>query len=267
MRRIGLCAGICLAGILAAGEAGAGCGLNMCPVSDAPSGGGWRWDASASQTSFERRGVSGHYSSVTPRVEYRARHGWASGAYWPVIFLDDGKHRKTGMGNPVLYGERRALPFLRWGTQLELPLGDDKHGIAAEHGELLPYAGADAAAGSWNFSTRTGYRFSLSNSGRGHGSGDHDHGVLLVNPHEDREFVYRTGAERFWAPKDFRTGFYLDGQHALDGDSDGTGFLTGAFEVSLPFHRRLAWTLFLERPLTRPERFSWRTGAGAAARF
>ncbi len=246
----------------------ASCGLDMCPhpLSAGRHGDVWSGEAVLRHATFHWEGISGDYTLLIPRVEHRGWRGWILGGYWPVAALDDGHHNRTGLGNLVLYGQAQPKGDFFWGGQLELPVGDDKHGIAAEHGEILPYVALMRSAGRWMASGRVGYRYALS-GGHGHGSGGHSHGVLLVNPHEDRELVYHAMISRAWMSDRLSTAFFLDGQHAVRGDTKGTGFLTAGTEIRFALSPRWDLTASFEEPVTRPERVGWRAGTGLALKF
>lgn len=243
----------------------ASCGLTMCPGPDldSPSPKSWRFESVLHQTRFDIEGISGRYTQLTVRADYRPRAAWTAGAYLPMIRAAFQSEEHMGLGNPVLYAEGPRFRGLSIGGQLELPFGDRHHGLAAEHMETLPYA---AWHGEWRrgfpASTRLGFRTSLSQA-HGHGAGT----PLLVNAHEDKELAYRAGIAPFPISMKWASEIFLDGQHAFSGEIAGTGFLTAGFVIRTPLTGRLTLGFLFETPLTSPERLRSRAGLNLAFRL
>lgn len=245
------------------------CGLQGCPT-DFSSGSSPQnplvVDAALRYVDFDVHGVSGHYTQIEPRIEFRGWPCWTLGGFGSIVALDDGHENHTGLGNPVLFGEYSAAEWnkdrLSFGAQLELALGDDEHGIAAEHEEIVPYASYVKAVQSILWRGSVGYRYALS-SDDGHGGG---HTPLLVNPHEDKEFLYRLSFEASRASGIY-PGLFLDGVHALDGEDKGTGFLTVGGTVRRAISETVALRGLVEAPVTSPHRFEWKIGFHLAGNF
>jgi hypothetical protein len=242
----------------------AGCGLQACPHPATSGARGHDFSLTVHHTAYDLGGFKGHYEEARPRWQYRSGLGTTVGAFVPVIANSpDIGHSKTGLGNPVVFGEvawPAAAGRLAAGSQFEIPWGRDDHGLAAEHAEWLPYVSLHRPALGAAAFVQTGLRLSLSES-HGHApAGGHSHGPLAVNPHEDEEFVYRFGlsGERSRAPRGWEA--FFDGQHAFDSD---TGFLTAG--GALRWRPSAKWDLhiFAEAPLTEPSRFEHRFGVVA----
>jgi hypothetical protein len=242
--------------------AAASCGLQACPHPAGSGAMGQDLSLTVQHVAYDLEGFKGHYESASPRWQYRSGRDWVAGGLVSVIVNSpDVGHSKTGLGNPVLFGEL-GLPGgatrFAIGSQLEVPLGDDDHGLAADHFEWLPYVDLRRPRRAATVYGQAGFRLALTNEDEdAHAAGGHAHGPLVVNPHEDSEFVYRLGVagERERAPRGWE--LFVDGQHGFD---SGTGFLAAGGGLRWTPHRRWDLHLTAELPVTEPHRFERRFG-------
>lgn len=240
-------------------RASAACGLCECGcrgVEDRTPG--WSADVDGRQVSFGFEGLRGQYTQVLPRLSWAASRGRFGGAV-PVIHVDaSGAAAQTGLGNPVLTGDLWSGPWT-FSAQVELPLGDDDKGMAADHTGILPFVAYTIQKNGWSLTPRLGYRHSFGGEEHGHGMGHHV--PLVVNPHADKEFVYQWAASRdAWTA-------YLDGQHALKGEEKGIGFAAAGLAYKKALRAGPSVRVWGEAPLTAPRRFEWKIGAGIEGRF
>ncbi|MBK7207894.1 MAG: hypothetical protein IPH91_06400 [Elusimicrobia bacterium] len=207
---------------------------------------------------FAWDGLRGNYTQLLPRLQWTGARGRVAGVV-PVVRADArGASAETGLGNPTLHADVWSGPWTL-SVQLELPLGDDDKGLAADHTGVLPFVAYTARGGGWTLTPRFGYRHSLDSEGHGHVLGHHV--PLLVNPHADDEFVYQLAASRAAVTA------YIDGQHALKGEEKGSGYSAAGMAYKRPLRAGPALRLWTEWPLTAPRRFEWKVGAGVEGRF
>lgn len=261
----------------------ASCGLEGCPALPGGSMATHKYSLHAMlrEVSFDIDDITGDYSMLTLRLETTAAGQVQLGGFVPLVSLRTDESDSLGMANPVLFAEWRAVQqvnrSLVIGNQLELPIGDSEDGIAADHFEVLPYAGYRQSFGELSASANVGFRFALGEHSA-HEEGDHHakpstrsaHGgetPILVNPHEDQEFLYRVGVSRDFGSKPIRPELFLDGQLVMKGEDPGQNFLTAGALVSIPAGGRYQLQPTLEFPLTEESRFEWRLGMGFTARF
>lgn len=241
----------------------ASCGLHLCGEPAADAAARFRAELSIQRVDFELPGSSGRYLQLLPRGEYRAGR-WTWGAAVPLVFLRAAGREESGPGNPVIFGEFRAGPALggTWalGSQLEIPWGDDEKGLAAEHSEWLPSVSWRREGVLLEPYVRAGFRWSLS---EGHG---HAGVPLAVNPHAEKEFLYRAGVAGRRRTFPWKPELYLDGQHAFGADVPGPGFLSIGGSLELPF-RTVRLRLSGERPAAAPRRFESQVGLNVIAEF
>lgn len=240
----------------------ASCGLSVCDVAGSP--GLWRAEVKAFRVAYDLDGFSGSYLQTAVTVGREGRSWRLGGTASLVSNSPDAGHHKTGLGNPVLKVEHVRGPWAA-GLLAEIPWGDDANGLAGDHAAAVPYAAWRPSRGAWRADLRAGYSHSLT---EGHGAhaaaGGHSH-VLVVNPHADREIVYRSAVmnhrERVSAEA------FLDGHHALKGESDGKGFLTAGLAIDALFGKGFSAGIWGEVPLTRPRRMESRVGLRAGKTF
>lgn len=231
----------------------------------------WVFKLPVNHVNYTLEGAEGHYTQALAIAHYQGWPRWVVGGMAPFASVSqEGQghpERNSGLGNPLVFAEYKVLSSpvetLALGSQFEIPWGDDEHGIAAEHAEWVPYISARRG----DFYGRVGFRYALT-SGHGHDAPAPGHSVLVVNPHEDKEFLYRVGwwgENPAWAvvPEAF-----LDGQHALDGEENkGKGYLTGGLGLSRDFAEGWSVGLTSEMPLVKPKRLDQRLGVRVEARF
>lgn len=240
-------------------RAEAACGLCECGcrgVEDRTPG--WSADVDARQVAFGFEGLRGQYTQMLPRLSWTGSRGRLGGVL-PLIRLDvRDASAETGLGNPVLTGDLWSGPWT-FSAQMELPLGDDDKGMAADHTGVLPFVSYTFERKGWSLTPRLGYRHSFDGEEHAHGMGHHV--PLVVNPHADKEFVYQwTVLRKAWTA-------YLDGQHALKGEEKGIGFAAAGVAYKKILRAGPSLRLWGEAPLTAPRRFDWKVGAGLEGRF
>ena len=234
------------------------------------------------EVSFDIDDITGDYSMLTLRLETSVGSQLQLGAFVPLVSLRTDESDSLGMANPVLFVEWRAVQRVNRGlvvgSQIELPLGDSHDGIASDHFEILPYVGYRQSLGELSASANLGFRFALGEPAA-HDEDDHHaktsgrslHGAdetpILVNPHEEQEFLYRVGVGREFGSKPIRPELFVDGQLVMKGEDPGQNFLTAGAMVSIPVGGRYQLLPTLEFPLTEESRFEWRLGMGFTARF
>lgn len=185
------------------------CGLQSCPrpaahgeASTVDAGLRMRW------VDYDIAGYKGSYVVTSPRLFVRY-WGVALGAEIPFTRLYNGSEVATGLSNPILMAQYARRLSATWsgevGMQVELPVGDEKDGLAGDHLMLLPWIGARKELGtSW-------YATGMLGASRAFGKDDESEASLakvaheghdsagnavptLVNPHADREIQWRVAA-------------------------------------------------------------------------
>ena len=210
------------------------------------------------EVGFSLEGLRGHYTQLMPRLQWPGSRGRVAGAL-PVVRADGREApAETGLGNPTLHADVWSGPWTL-SVQLELRLGDDEKGLAADHTGVLPFVAHTTRRGEWSITPRLGYRHSFDSGGHGHGMGHH--APLVVNPHADDEFVYQLAVARTALTA------YVDGQHALKGEGKGNGYAAAGMSYKRASRAGPAVRLWTEWPLTAPRRFEWKLGAGVEGRF
>ena len=253
-------------------RAEASCGLDACPI---PKWGhkqkttrfSWRLSEEVRFTTFSFQGAEGHYVESIARAEYHPSQGLQVGALLPVVALFSDGRDSHGLGNAVGYAELgrpiAGSTGVRIGAQLEAPTGTGE-GLAADHVELLSYVGLTIESHRVRFRSELGLRLSLGDS-HGHDEDDQVGTALLVNPHEDREFVYQAIAD-VEATKRLRSGLLLRGQQVW-GNAEHRSFLTAGGQLTWSPTERIALTTNIELPVIRPARFDIRTSVQISAGF
>lgn len=245
----------------------ASCGLSVCDV-PAREGGVWGVESRVSRVVYDFDAAKGSYIQTSVAVDYAGFSGWRLGGMFPVVsHSPDAGHSKTGLGNPVLRGEK---VFGVWGvgTMWELPFGHDEHGLASDHVAAIPYAAWRPVRGAWSADVRGGYcrSFSDGHGGNDHGQGGHGHSrVLVVNPHEDQELVFRGALTRSAGKAVF--GGVVEGQQPLDGATKNKLFLTGGLSADVRWGGGWSGGILFDVPLSRPRRFEERWALRLAKSF
>jgi hypothetical protein len=194
------------------------CGLQSCPRVE-PRAEAATFDAGLRTrwVAFDIGGREGSYVVTAPRAFARYA-GFALGTEVPFTRLDDGGEVAFGLSNPLVMAQyARRLPG-SWGRawsaeaglQVELPFGDQEHGLAGDHVMLLPWVGLRRDWDAWYVTGMLGYSHALEAHAHAtdtagasarlaktlHEGHEHE-GVtspVLVNPHADREAQYRAAA-------------------------------------------------------------------------
>lgn len=256
---------ICLFAVLSYSELLANCGVAFCPVIPGP---GEQAPFAASLysrfSSFDLPGGSGSYLELMPSVSY-TKKSYHAMLHVPVVGLfKDGS--TFGLGNPMVLAEYRAAwnpVALALGSQFELPLGDHESGLAGDHFLALPYATVRLNQGSRLFYSGT---LGMSNV-----IGSHDEAAptapvmpVFVNPHGDRELVYRVMAgiasKRY--PNHGSLETYWQGQIVLSHDDEGAQYGQAGIRGTYPVTSILGVNGFTEFHGTNPSRYDWRVGLG-----
>jgi len=257
----------------------AGCGLDACPAITpttqvfGPSDtllGNFSLGSEFKSTAFDHDGISGAYYRFTPRIEYTGIKKLTVGAYMPIVSLRASAITEDGQGNPVLFADYQVLTVrniaLHSGLQYELPAGENAGSIASKHAELLPYFGAKASFRDAYLFGTVGYRVALSAAPDHHDEEEeHEQHGLLVDPHEDQEFVYRVGVGRHF--DGFSIEGFLDGQRILSGSATTRHFMYAGLAVPVEISERIQFRTTIELPLTMPQRRGFSVGFGVMADF
>jgi len=225
--------------------------------------------ASFQQTAFDISHVSGYYSQVTPRLEFRNSGRLLIGSDFPVTALhrDDQSANTFGLGNPVGFGQYRVLSSngneASIGLQIEVPLGSHEDGLASDHFEFLPHLTYAHAAGWIGVSTDIGVRHSL-------GSTDHhddEESPLFVDPHADSELLYRLGLLFYHPVIGVTPSVYIDGQRRLGGEAEYDWTAAMGFVVGWTIADSYVLAPAIEFPVTDVKRMNWTFRLSAEARM
>lgn len=246
------------------------CGLQGCPtVGEVVPKERLIVDNQLTFTKFNLDDRQGDYAMFTPHIHYYGLPRFVIGGFASVINLDDGHETNTSFGNPVVYGEYvvpdRRPAKLSVGTQVEFPLGDDDKGMAGDHTAVLPYLSYHQSLDDFSLLTQAGYKHSFSDNSGGHAGGAHT--PLLVNPHGDKEFVYRAGVKKLADKSSFFGRIGINGQHVIEGEDEGKGFLTAGGNVGSRLGEQTRIGLLIELPVTNPRRFDSRVGLNLVLDF
>ena len=244
----------------------ASCGLAGCPMKQGTATRNHIVDQAVRTTSFDLDGQSGHYWQYEPRYEYWGVPKLIVGGFGSYITLEEGGETHSGFGNPVLFGQysiyARPDMDVSFGSQLELPFGDDEHGLAAEHTELVPYAIIQNSLRTMHWMGALGARFALNSDD------DHEgHHELFVNPHEDKELLVRAHIRFQEIVSHLIPEFFVDGQHALEGEDDGISFFSLGLGAQFLLSPNVSISPKLEWPVTSPRRFEDRFGLNIRCDF
>jgi hypothetical protein len=232
----------------------AGCGLEYCPFPGAETP--WEAEASVRSARFDWEGRSGSYLQTQVRGLRRGPL-WSSGALLSLVSLDEGGRRNTGLGSPLLFIERRLSSSFVSGLQAELPGGNHRMGVASEHAELLPYLSYHRMPEPFYHSALLGFRFSTDT---GHAHAPAAGRPLLVNPHDDKEVLYRLALGWRLEGSSVKNEFFLDGAHALSSTAPGPGFVAAGVSLLFPAGGSDGFRFTAEQAVTRPRRFENRLG-------
>jgi hypothetical protein len=275
-------------GALLSGPAAAYCGLESCPRSPQQAGDGWSLSGGVDvrQTSFEYLRLGGDYTEVAPRADL-AVGPLRLGAVAPLVTLRFLGETRTGAGNPLFAAEGRILDGGRGGValgcQYEAPLGDADEGIADDHSMLMPYARADVGARGVRIVAQVGYRFTASEGGSGEAASaappagarlarlrfhaGHDHAApRLVNPHDDRELLWRTTWSAARPLLRTHPSVQVAAAHVVGSEGGERHFVEGGAGLRVPFGRSISLETGASVPLSAAERYRWRLTAALRLR-
>ncbi len=265
----------------------ASCGLDVCPLDSAQAEGDERQVAEVQLpvlfqlNKFTVGDTEGHYVESLLRAEYRRFEHWVFAASLPIVHLMVDDDNRTGLGNGVILTEWQfplaASLSASLGAQVELPIGDFDAGIASDHVEALPYGRITMARGRIRAGADLGFRFAVASDEeeaedsleypligflRPHTPADGDGNVLYVNPHEERELLYRAMVGYTFMDDVLAPAAFVHGQRVLSGDSETKTYVNGGFQLRCRLNQQLELMLLGEVPLTSPGRIDWRTGMG-----
>ena len=230
----------------------------------------WLLATAFDATAFDLDGISGHYARVTTRAQYVRLQSLAVGAEVAVIQLhrNDLERPTSGLGNPLLFG---LCPLPAWrggsvelGLQLGLPLGDAADGLASDHWEVLPHVGVAHEGRRLDVLADGGVRVAL-------GGGHEDCATptatdapplssdtpLFVDPHAEKELLYRFGANLHDPYSTRNIALYVDAQHVLGNDSAISSQVALGLEAGLQLGPRYRLHPGLEVPITASKREDW----------
>jgi len=225
--------------------------------------------ASFQQTAFYISQVSGHYSQITPRLEFRSGGRLLVGGDFPLIALhrDDHNASELGLGNPVSFVQYQVIANsgneASIGLQIEIPLGNHDDGLASDHLEFLPHLTFSLAAGWIGVTTDVGFRYSLG------GTDHHDDGesLLFVEPHTDTELLYRIALLGYRPIIGVTPSMYIDGQRGLGGDGEHNRTAALGFVVGWTIADSYVLVPAIEFPITKEKRMNWTFRLSAEARI
>ncbi|HEX2612590.1 MAG TPA: hypothetical protein VHO02_03240 [Fibrobacteria bacterium] len=251
--------------------ASAFCGLQSCPrpashgeMSTLEAGLRTRWVA------YDIAGNEGSYLVTAPRLFVRY-WGVALGAEIPFTRLQAGTETTSGLSNPILMAQYARRFSATWsgevGMQVELPVGDEKDGLAGDHLMLLPWVGARKDLGTrWYVSGMLGASRAIETK---HEDEDvaslakvahegHEHGEsatatpVIVNPHADREIQWRA-ATGWTRGRSTLEGFTL-AQHDVTGEAGPDFYLRAGASWEWAIGNMSALQLIGDLPVTAARR-------------
>lgn len=284
--------GLLVLGISLAPAAWGCCGLESCPRDPAPAPELSRVEIAGSidvqQTSFDYLRIDGDYTEVMARAAFAAgRFRFVAVApYVTLRFLDT---TRSGAGNPVFTGEANVLQAgggaLALGLQYESPLGDSEHSLADDHTMFMPYVRADSRFRGVDLTASVGYRFSAFEPDA-ETAGDaaaappgrldlariqfhagHAHGIpVLVNPHDDREILWRAEAASVRPFAGVVPAAHMAAEHVLGDASDASFYLVGGPALRVPLAGPVALETSASIPMGGGSRYHWRLDAALRLR-
>lgn len=249
------------------------CGLEHCPRRDVERAGP-RIAGTVRTTAFSDDSEDGSYRLYTGTASWEARLA-TFGVSAAFVTVETSDEIARGARNPLLFAEasvlRTARHDLLLGTQWEIPWGDED--VADRHQELVVY-GRYRVRSLRSLDLRAGFRTAIS-------SDDHfeaeraqaapstisfhaGHTKTLasyVNPHADRELVWRAAAVAFGPIH-----AHAQGERVLEGESEGLHFITAGASVDVPIAG--SWLLIpsASGPVTRAKRYDWTLGVEVSVR-
>lgn len=243
----------------------------------------WLVASEVEAVGFDVAGTQGAYQRIYTRIDYVGLRHFDLGVAVPWAHVDaNGTPAKAqGFGNPVFQGRYTRSAwlggFVSASLQLELPLGSDP-AIAADHGELLPQVGLVHEGQLFGAFARFGTRWSLGehttetpSPGDAHkqvsGGARVSHATpethvetQWVDPHAEREVLYRAGLSMRRMRSRWTHALYLDGLHVVRGALPGEARDQWTLGVQTGY--QWSWKAFVhptfEMPLTQNARRDWR---------
>ncbi len=271
--------------LLVATQARANCGLENCPADPIDAEGeSARWSTSVElrETETQYLGIPTSYNHYVPWAEVRWDR-WRSGAVVPMISLHFLGETRTGLGNPIFFAQGRITAseksFLDAGVQFEAPWGDSEEGLADDHAMLVPYVSSQWGGSLVELDGSVGYRFvvyedtpdEVSDAAAGSRSdlegtraiqfhAGHDHGVAetVVDPHTDREMLWRlrtSSGRPLWR---ITPSLLLDGQVVVGEAVGGSSFTNAGLEVRVRMTRAIALESAAVWPISDARRYDRR---------
>ena len=192
------CALLCLPIVLAANPAAAHhvvSDLAIAPVLPASLVG-----VEVSSASFDVAGMQGRWLAVTPQAEWQLGQRLSLLGTLPLARVDfQGGESHTGLGDlglsakVRLYASEHGGLLLSTGLGVELPTGDDEHGLGGGHPELTPFLIASSTL--WHGGGFEWIVHGLGSLRMAIGGHDHVHngpaGNSMLSPHASRELFGR----------------------------------------------------------------------------
>lgn len=201
----------------------------------------------AERTAFTLGEIHGDYTRWSARLELELGARTLATADMSLVALHRSDRPQTisGAGNPVVgLSHSRDLwngGQLSLGLQTELPAGTRGQGLAGDHLEVMPHLGLSHLGRNAAIHVDTGIRVSLGGgddlppptldhlghatapTARPAGSALHsrhparaEEVPLLVDPHAEREWVYRLGVSVYRRDRTLSAAAFLDGTHILE---------------------------------------------------
>jgi hypothetical protein len=183
---------------------------------------------------------------------------------------------RSGFTNPLVVAQlairERTHSLFAVGGQWEIPIDTP---VAADHHEFLAYSLLDWLPRGPGLELAGGFRFSVSGSNDDHGTGpaaapgaarrlsfhaNHYHGsnfAAFVNPHAEREIMWRVGTARPLGWKLLPLTATVDGQHPVRGSTEGLHFVTGEVGAQVPIVRGYTLVPSVSGPLSSDRRYDW----------
>lgn len=118
-------------------------------------------------SNFTFEDMNGYIEEISLRISFYHQDNWLIDFKVPYIALQYDHEETDGFSNPILGFEKwfaleSFSPLI--GIQFEVPLGEDRKGVAADHFEMLPFVGLGYRIDNYTFRLIVGYRFSLNDS-------------------------------------------------------------------------------------------------------
>jgi hypothetical protein len=208
--------------------ASASCGLDHCPLPEQQLLLGDGLPRSSLYlrtrfTAFDILGIQGTHSDVILGGAYRGVRRLQLGGNLSLVSLAIQKRRQpVGLSNPVVFGEWQAASWgvvsVGMGLQVEIPVGFGSEFVADSHTLVLPYGTIHVDTSPVFVHLQLGYAQVVegaSSGGRGHSHSS----LVVVDPHEQGELVYRTAIGFKFANTGVVPLFTVNGQQVVIGEA------------------------------------------------